>query len=66
MKRVLLTGGSVGRELVSRLSAADYSVRLTTRATDAAGNTQPIHQPNNQEGYLLNMVYPHPVKEVAR
>ena len=37
----------------------DYS--LMTRATDSAGNTQPMHHPFNREGYLFNMVYPHPV-----
>lgn len=34
---------------------------LMTRAIDAAGNSQPLHQPFNQEGYLFNMVYPHKV-----
>jgi DMSO/TMAO reductase YedYZ molybdopterin-dependent catalytic subunit len=34
---------------------------LMTRATDAAGNTQPMYQVFNKEGYLFNMVYPHPV-----
>ena len=37
---------------------------IMTRATDQAGNTQPMEQPFNKEGYLFNMVYPHPV-EVA-
>lgn len=35
---------------------------LMTRATDKAGNTQPMEQPFNEEGYLFNMVFPHPVK----
>ncbi|UCG23880.1 MAG: hypothetical protein JSW55_17365, partial [Chloroflexota bacterium] len=39
---------------------------LMTRATDAAGNSQPMHQPFNQEGYLFNMVYPHKVTVVSR
>ena len=35
---------------------------LMTRATDEAGNSQPMKHPFNLEGYLFNMVYPHPVK----
>ncbi len=34
---------------------------LMTRATDEAGNTQPNSIPFNREGYLFNMIYPHPV-----
>lgn len=34
---------------------------LMTRATDEDGNTQPIQHPFNAEGYLFNMVFPHPV-----
>lgn len=34
---------------------------IMTRATDEAGNTQPLRHPFNQEGYMFNMVYPHPV-----
>lgn len=34
---------------------------LMTRATDEAGNTQPVQHPFNLEGYLFNMVHPHPV-----
>ena len=34
---------------------------LMTRATDTAGNIQPLEQPFNAEGYLFNRVYPHPV-----
>ncbi|UCG23808.1 MAG: molybdopterin-dependent oxidoreductase [Chloroflexota bacterium] len=39
---------------------------LMTRATDAAGNIQPMDQPFNQEGYLFNMVYPHKVTVIPR
>lgn len=34
---------------------------IMTRATDAEGNVQPMQIPFNREGYLFNMVYPHPV-----
>ena len=34
---------------------------IMTRATDVAGNTQPMTQPFNREGYLFNRVYAHPV-----
>ena len=35
---------------------------LKTRATDAAGNTQPDHVPFNEKGYLFNQPLPHPVR----
>lgn len=35
---------------------------IMTRATDEDGNTQPMEHPFNKEGYLFNMVYPHPVR----
>ncbi|MFT5194228.1 MAG: sulfane dehydrogenase subunit SoxC [Cellvibrionaceae bacterium] len=35
---------------------------LMTRATDEAGNSQPMEQPFNEEGYLFNRVFGHPVK----
>ncbi len=35
---------------------------LTTRATDAAGNTQPNEPLMNEKGYLLNVPLPHPVR----
>ena len=35
---------------------------LRTRATDAAGNTQPLEAVYNEKGYLLNAVLPHPVR----
>lgn len=41
---------------------------IMTRAYDIEGNTQPMKMPFNKEGYLFNMVYPHPVivrKEAA-
>tara|TARA_B100000676_G_scaffold269243_1_gene285019 strand:+ start:401 stop:1522 length:1122 start_codon:yes stop_codon:yes gene_type:complete len=34
---------------------------LMTRATDAAGRTQPMEQPFNNGGYIFHMVHPHPV-----
>ncbi|MEM7115064.1 MAG: molybdopterin-dependent oxidoreductase [Chloroflexota bacterium] len=41
--------------------AAQGQNTLMTRATDEDGNTQPMEQPFNAEGYLFNRVYPHPV-----
>lgn len=35
---------------------------LRTRATDAAGNSQPVEAEYNAKGYLLNAVLPHPVR----
>jgi sulfane dehydrogenase subunit SoxC len=35
---------------------------LRVRATDAAGNAQPLTVPFNEKGYLLNLVLPHPVR----
>ena len=35
---------------------------LMTRATDAAGNTQPAEIPFNEKGYLFNQPLPHPVR----
>lgn len=37
---------------------------LVTRATDAAGNTQPSEPLINEKGYLLNVPLPHPVDVV--
>ena len=34
---------------------------IMTRATDAAGRTQPMTQPFNDGGYLFHMVHPHPI-----
>ncbi len=34
---------------------------LMTRATDAAGNTQPDEIPFNEKGYLFNQPLPHPI-----
>ena len=34
---------------------------ITTRATDAEGNTQPDTLPFNEKGYLFNLPLPHPV-----
>ncbi len=34
---------------------------LMTRATDAAGNTQPQEIPFNEKGYLFNQPLPHPI-----
>ncbi|WP_420633268.1 sulfite oxidase [Candidatus Palauibacter sp.] len=35
---------------------------LVTRATDAAGNTQPEEPLMNEKGYLLNVPLPHPIE----
>jgi len=35
---------------------------IMTRATDAAGNTQPDQIPFNEKGYLFNQPVPHPVQ----
>lgn len=37
---------------------------LMTRATDEVGNSQPMEQPFNAEGYLFNRVFAHPVTVV--
>ncbi|MCE2469831.1 MAG: sulfite oxidase [Dehalococcoidia bacterium] len=37
---------------------------LMTRATDAAGNTQPGRVPFNEKGYLFNQPAPHPVRVI--
>lgn len=37
---------------------------IRTRATDAAGNTQPLEGVYNAKGYLLNVALPHPVEVV--
>ena len=37
------------------------STPLMTRATDAAGNTQPDTIPFNEKGYLFNQPVPHPI-----
>lgn len=41
--------------------AAPGQHTIMTRATDTDGNTQPMEQPFNAEGYLFNRVFPHPV-----
>ena len=38
---------------------------LITRATNEAGHTQPLMTPFNWEGYMFNVVYPHPITTVA-
>ncbi len=35
---------------------------IMTRATDAAGNTQPDEIPFNEKGYLFNQPLPHPIR----
>ena len=35
---------------------------LRTRATDAAGETQPLEGTHNEKGYLLDVALPHPVE----
>ena len=42
--------------------AAPGAHTLVTRATDAAGNTQPDEPLMNEKGYLLNVPLPHPVQ----
>ena len=37
---------------------------IMTRATDAAGNTQPDDIPFNEKGYLFNQPLPHPIRVV--
>ena len=37
---------------------------ILTRATDAAGNTQPDRVPFNEKGYLFNQPLPHPISVV--
>ena len=37
---------------------------IMTRATDAAGNTQPDRVPYNEKGYLFNQPLPHPIRVV--
>ena len=55
----------------SRYSSTPFTFRwtaepgehtLTTRATDAAGNTQPDTIPHNTRGYLFNQPLPHPIR----
>ena len=41
-------------------SPGDHTLR--TRATDAAGNTQPQSVPFNAKGYLFNQPLPHPIR----
>ena len=42
--------------------AAPGEYVLRTRATDAAGDTQPLEGVYNEKGYLLNVALPHPVQ----
>ncbi len=42
--------------------AAPGEHAIVTRATDAAGNTQPDHVPFNEKGYLFNQPVAHPVQ----
>ena len=42
--------------------AAPGERTIMTRATDAAGNTQPDAVPFNEKGYLFNQPAPHPVR----
>ena len=46
-------------------SAIEGEHTITTRATDAEGNTQPDRVPFNQKGYLFNQPLPHPVRVTA-
>ena len=45
-------------------SAGPGEYTIMTRATDAAGNTQPDAVPFNRKGYLFNQPLPHPVTVV--
>ena len=46
-------------ELTWTATPGEHVVRV--RATDVRGNAQPMSQPANRKGYLLNVVLPHPV-----
>jgi hypothetical protein len=46
-------------ELTWTAKPGEHVVRV--RATDARGDAQPMSQPANRKGYLLNVVLPHPV-----
>ena len=43
-------------------NAASGEHTIMTRATDAAGNTQPDEVPFNEKGYLFNQPVPHPIR----
>ena len=47
-------------QLTWRAEPGDHTI--TTRATDASGNTQPDRVPFNEKGYLFNQPFPHPVR----
>ena len=47
-------------ELEWEAQPGEYTIM--TRATDAAGNTQPAEIPYNEKGYLFNQPVPHPVR----
>ncbi len=49
-----------GFELAWDAQPGEYTVM--TRATDAAGNTQPREIPFNEKGYLFNQPLPHPIR----
>ncbi len=49
-----------GFELAWDAEPGEYTVM--TRATDAAGNTQPPEIPFNEKGYLFNQPLPHPIR----
>ncbi|MCY3631766.1 MAG: sulfite oxidase [bacterium] len=46
-------------------TATEGEHTIMTRATDAAGNTQPDRVPFNQKGYLFNQPLPHPIRVTA-
>ena len=50
----------VGFEFAWDAQPGEYTVM--TRATDAAGNTQPVEVPFNEKGYLFNQPVPHPIR----
>ena len=45
-----------------RWDARPGEYTIMTRATDAAGNTQPDAIPFNEKGYLFNQPVPHPIR----
>ena len=52
----------VGRVSLSLWEAQPGEHTIMTRATDAAGNSQPDEIPFNEKGYLFNQPLPHPIR----
>jgi sulfite oxidase len=55
-------GPRAWRQFLWRWDAAPGDYRLAARATDLAGNVQPIEVPFNQKGYLMNAIEFVPVR----